>query len=105
MAGSGNKSVGRLAALAAADRVKLLLTVVEDDEFLSEVLHSADRTMVRMDTAQGDSAQVSGPARPQRRAERARPALLGPTYHDAKKRALRLRRAIETARGRPTGRA
>jgi len=101
MSGSRNNSVGRLAALAAADRVKLLLAVVEDDEFLSEVLHSANRTIGNMTDGQaaGDLAAGSdqGPAR-------RRPAFLGPGYHAAKKRALRLRRAATTGRRRPLGR-
>ncbi|MGD9862513.1 MAG: hypothetical protein AB7S99_04805 [Pseudodonghicola sp.] len=56
MAGSKNSSVGRAAALAAANRVRLLLTVVEDDDFLTEVLHSADRAMdgLRGPTADSD---------------------------------------------------
>lgn len=80
MAGSKNSNIGRAAALAAADRVRLLLTVVEDDEFLTEVLHSADRAMdgLRNGPAsadrQGDASRDRTPPRRIPRPGRSRPA-------------------------------
>jgi hypothetical protein len=83
MAGKTNSTVGRAAALAAADRVRLLLNVVENDDFLTEVLHSADRTMVGLQQ-QGLPGADRLPE-----AQRDRAPLVRGTWH---------------GRGRPTGR-
>ncbi|MDK3016733.1 hypothetical protein [Pseudodonghicola flavimaris] len=72
MSDKKTSSAGRAAALAAADRVRLLLEVVEDDAFLTEVLHSADRTM---DGLRGNAGPGGCPGRgapdPDTRARRA----------------------------------
>jgi len=108
MAGSRKINVGRKAALAAADRVSLLLTVVEEeDAFLSEVLHSANATIADMGKVQpvADPGAEPEAPRPRRPLGGARGSLLGPAYHNAKQRALRLRGATLAGRGRPLGRA
>lgn len=87
MAGKRNSTIGRAAALAAANRVRLLLAVVENDDFLTEVLHSADRTMVGLE-------QQALPAA-DRRTER-----LPETIRDRTPMA----RGTWHGRGRPTGR-
>lgn len=97
MTGAKNNRAGRHAAIAAADRVRLLLTVVEDDEFLSEVLSSANATIADIHAAPGGEPQAP---RRQREQDGTRDTLLGPGYYSAKRRALRLR-----GRGRTMGRA
>lgn len=101
MAGSRNSSVRRRAAIAAADRVRLLLAAVEDDAFLSEVLHSANKAVVDIRQAPTNGQRDTGPdAAGARHLENcARASLLGPAYHTAKKNALRRRGR------RPPGRA
>ncbi|TDE38872.1 hypothetical protein [Antarcticimicrobium sediminis] len=101
MAGSRNSSVRRRAAIAAADRVRLLLAVVEDDAFLSEVLHSADKAIVdiHMTPANGQRDAAPETVGGRRLDDSSRASLLGPAYHTAKKHALRRRGR------RPPGRA
>lgn len=108
MAGIRNNKVGRLAAMAAADRVKLLLTLVEGDDFLSEVLESADRSMDGFRRA-GMAADLRGDAiHDMQRACRGDVIAnnpLGPRYHAAKRRSLDARRAAGLQGARTTGRA
>lgn len=87
MAGKTNSTVGRAAALAAADRVRLLLNVVENDDFLTEVLHSADRAMVGLQQQGLPGADRRADRLPE--AQRDRAPLVRGTWH---------------GRGRPTGR-
>lgn len=101
MSGSRNNRVGRQAAIVAADRVKLLLAVVEDDAFLSEVLHSANKTIsINRITASAakQGAQPNG-------GQSHEPTPLGPAYHAAKSRSLRAGRSVTGGRSRPQGRA
>lgn len=110
MAGTRNNGVGRLAAMAAADRVKLLLTMVdEDDDFLAEILESADRSMDGFRRAQMAAASRPAPTRERPRSvngDGAVRSLLGPTYHAAKKRSLEARRSSAAPqRPRTTGRS
>ncbi|TDK50223.1 hypothetical protein [Antarcticimicrobium luteum] len=111
MAETRNSSVSRHAAIAAADRVKLLLSVVEGDAFLSEVLQSADRTLVDMGQSRTEDAPeamaktLTAAPRERRVSDDIRAPLLGPAYHSAKKRALRLRDTAPVVPGRPQGRA
>lgn len=101
MAGPRNYKVGRHAAIAAADRVRLLLNVVEGDEFLSEVLHSANATIANIRNQPDDDEPLEA-VRLRRAPDDARPSPLGPEYHSAKKRALK---SVPARRGRPLGRA
>ena len=59
MVGKRNSTIARAAAIAAAERVKLLLTVVKDDDFLTEVLHNADRTMSGLQDAPDRSERLA----------------------------------------------
>jgi hypothetical protein len=45
MAGTCSARIGRLAAVAAADRIKLLLEIVDGDDFLHEILSTAQQTV------------------------------------------------------------
>ncbi len=45
MAGTCSAKIGRLAAVVAADRIKLLLEIVDEDDFLHEVLSTAQQTV------------------------------------------------------------
>jgi hypothetical protein len=45
MAGTCSAKIGRLAAVAAADRIKLLLEIVDEDDFLHETLRTAHQTV------------------------------------------------------------
>lgn len=101
MAGPKNYTVGRQAAIVAADRVRLLLNVVEGDEFLSEVLHSANATIANM-RKQPDGGEPAGAPQAGPGPDDTRRPVLGPEYHSAKTRALRNRSA---RRGPPLGRA
>ena len=104
MAGTKQGSVGRHAAIAAADRVKLLLSVVEGDEFLAEVLHSANRMIVGLDAADGASRSEQAAGRLRVCRDHARRSGLGPNYHAAKRRSQRAARAVAAPRARPQGR-
>jgi len=101
MSGSRNNRVGRHAALVAADRVKRLLAVVEDDAFLSEVLHSANKTISIGRIPPSPPKQGTEPEE----ATGHQPTPLGPAYHAAKSRSLRLGRSAAAGRNRPQGRA
>ena len=85
----------------AADRVKLLLAVVEDDAFLSEVLHSANKTISINHITASTAKQAAEPDAGQGR----QPAAPGPACHAAKSRSLRAGRSATTGRSRPQGRA
>jgi len=101
MAGSRNSRVGRHAAIVAADRVKLLLAVVEEDAFLSEVLTTADNTIsIVSQSRPGPDESAGTGAR-----GGAQPTALGPAYHSAKARARRAGMSAAIARCRPLGRA
>ncbi len=85
----------------AADRVKLLLAIVEDDAFLSEVLHSANKTISISHGTASTAKQGMEPDGGQRH----QPTAPGPACHVAKSRPLRAGRPATTGRNRPQGRA
>ena len=85
----------------AADRVKLLLAVVEDDAFLSEVLHSADETISIRHITASAARQGAGPDGGQDH----QPTAPGSAFHSAKSRSLRAGRSATIGRNRPQGRA
>jgi len=101
MPGSRNNRVGRHAAIVAADRVRRLLAVVEDDAFLSEVLHSANKTISIVRIPPSTPNQGTDPEEETGH----QPTALGPAYHAAKSRSLRVGRSATAGRNRPQGRA
>lgn len=85
----------------AADRVKLLLAIVEDDAFLSEVLHSADKTISISHITASSAALGAEPDDTQGH----QPTAPGPACHAVKSRTLRAGRSATAGRNRPQGRA
>lgn len=87
MAKTRSPKNGRLAAMLAADRIKLLLEYVEEDDFLREILSTAD--LMVEDSMSG---LVPSRSRPRGRAQQytssSAESVLDENYHEAKKKSV-----------------